>query len=46
MLQKHQDVGDELARMPFWSGLATYMDRTLIMLERKKKSDMDLVKII
>ncbi|RXH96825.1 hypothetical protein DVH24_009667 [Malus domestica] len=46
MLQRRQDVYDELAKTPFWSLLKTYMDGTLITSERKRKLDMDLIKII
>ena len=46
VLQQRQDVCDELAKMSFWSLMKMYMDETLIMSERKKKSDMDLIKII
>ncbi|RXH88128.1 hypothetical protein DVH24_042199 [Malus domestica] len=46
MLQHCQDVRDELAETPFCSLLKTYMDKTLIMSERKKKLDKDLIKII
>ncbi|CAN6556696.1 unnamed protein product [Malus baccata var. baccata] len=46
MLQLRQDVRNELAKTPFWSILKTYMDGTLITSERKRKSDMDLIKII
>ncbi|KAB2608049.1 signal recognition particle subunit SRP68-like [Pyrus ussuriensis x Pyrus communis] len=35
MLQRRQDVCDELAKTPFWS-----------LLKTKRKSDMDLIKII
>ncbi|KAM2938626.1 hypothetical protein FF1_038396 [Malus domestica] len=31
MLQRCQDICDELAKTPFWSLLKTYMDETLIM---------------
>ncbi|CAN6579918.1 unnamed protein product [Malus baccata var. baccata] len=46
MLQRRQEVYDELAKTPFWSLLKTYMDGTLITSERKRKLDMDLIKII
>ncbi|KAB2625943.1 signal recognition particle subunit SRP68-like [Pyrus ussuriensis x Pyrus communis] len=46
ILQQRQDVCDELAKMPFWSLLKTYMDGTLITSERKRKCNMDLIKII
>ncbi|RXH70809.1 hypothetical protein DVH24_015431 [Malus domestica] len=46
MLQQRQDIYDELAKTPFWSLLKTYMDGTLITSERKRKFDMDLIKII
>ncbi|RXH87138.1 hypothetical protein DVH24_028638 [Malus domestica] len=45
MLQLRQDVCND-AKTPFWSLLKTYMDGTLITSERKRKSDMDFIKII
>lgn len=45
MLQQCQDIPDKLANTPFWSLLKMYMDGTLVMSKRKK-SDIDLIKII
>ncbi|KAM2054351.1 hypothetical protein ACFX1T_003887 [Malus domestica] len=45
MLQLRQDVCND-AKTPFWSLLKTYMDGTLITSERKRKFDMDFIKII
>ncbi|CAN6688001.1 unnamed protein product [Malus baccata var. baccata] len=46
MLRRRQDVCITLQRTPFWSLLKNYMDGTLITSERKRKSDLDLIKII
>ncbi|KAM1137492.1 hypothetical protein FF1_035448 [Malus domestica] len=45
-IQQRQDICDELAKTPFWSLLKVYMDDILITTDRKKKSGMDLIKIM
>ncbi|CAN6545087.1 unnamed protein product [Malus baccata var. baccata] len=45
-IQQRQDICDELAKTPFWSLLKVYMDDILIATDRKKKSGMDLIKIM
>ncbi|KAM2573751.1 hypothetical protein TB2_005777 [Malus domestica] len=46
MLQQRQDVINHLAETPFWSLIKFYMDDEIVATDRKKKSDMDLIKII
>ncbi|RXH87729.1 hypothetical protein DVH24_034629, partial [Malus domestica] len=46
MLQQRHDVCNHLAKTPFWSLIKFYMDDEIVATERKKKSDMDLIKII
>ncbi|RXH75175.1 hypothetical protein DVH24_029896 [Malus domestica] len=46
MLQQRHDVCNHLAKTPFWSLIKFYMDDEIVAMERKKKSDMDLIKII
>ena len=46
MLQQRNDVCNHLGKTPFWSLIKFYMDDEIIATERKKKSDMDLIKII
>ncbi|KAM2076732.1 hypothetical protein ACFX1T_039434 [Malus domestica] len=46
MLQQRQDVINHLAETPFWSLIKFYMNDEIVATDRKKKSDMDLIKII
>ena len=46
MLQQRQDVCNHLVDTPFWSLIKFYMDDQIVATERKKKSDMDLIKIM
>ncbi|RXH70898.1 hypothetical protein DVH24_015520 [Malus domestica] len=46
MLQQRQDVINHLAETPFWSLIKFYMDDEIVATDRKKKSGMDLIKII
>ncbi|CAN6700366.1 unnamed protein product [Malus baccata var. baccata] len=46
MLQQRQDVINDLAETPFWSLIKFYMDDEIVATDRKKKSDMNLIKII
>lgn len=46
MMLQRQDICNELAKTPFWSLLKTYMDRTWITTERKKKPDINFIEII
>ena len=46
MLEERKDVCYELAKTPFWSLIKLYMDHILVVTQRKKKSDTDLIKFI
>ncbi|CAN6558448.1 unnamed protein product [Malus baccata var. baccata] len=46
MLQQCQDVINHLAETSFWSMIKFYMDDEIVATDRKKKSDMNLIKII
>ncbi|KAB2623907.1 DNA ligase 1-like [Pyrus ussuriensis x Pyrus communis] len=46
MLQQRHDVCNHLGKTPFWSLIKFYMDDEIVATEKKKKSDVDLIKII
>ncbi|KAM1052826.1 hypothetical protein ACFX2J_000401 [Malus domestica] len=46
LLQQCRDVCNHLGKTPFLSLIKFYMDDETVATERKKKSDMDLIKII
>ncbi|CAN6543455.1 unnamed protein product [Malus baccata var. baccata] len=46
MLQQRHGVCNHLAKTPFWSLIKFYIDDEIVATERKKKSDMDMIKII
>ncbi|KAM2097606.1 hypothetical protein ACFX1R_021132 [Malus domestica] len=46
MLEECKDVCEQLEKTPFWSLIKLYIDDFLVVTKRKKKSDMDLIKVI